>query len=95
MQIIYAFILSYSNTRSKEATQEIEYNLGRLYHQYGLIHIAKIHYEKVLQYTDKNIEKYPHILDLKREAAFNLHLIYKDSRNYAAARNLLMKYIVV
>lgn len=93
MQIIYGFVLSYANTRSKEAQHEVDYNLGRLYQTFGLKHLAVKYYKKVLEFDNKFTEAYPDIVGLKREAAFNLHLIYKDSENYVAARNILMKYI--
>ncbi|KAK5641032.1 hypothetical protein RI129_009579 [Pyrocoelia pectoralis] len=87
-----SLFLKYSTMRSKDAYEEIYYNLGRVYHQFGIVHLAKYYYELVLNYNNPLSEKYPN-LSLKREAAYNLHIIYKNSKNYIAARNLLLKYV--
>lgn len=95
LQIVYGFMQKYARNRSKDALQEVYYNMGRLYQHVGLLHLAVVYYEKVLGFESEITNKYHEILDLKREAAFNLHLIYKKSENYIAARSILMKYIVV
>ncbi|KAF5290494.1 hypothetical protein FQA39_LY03598 [Lamprigera yunnana] len=87
-----ALFLKYSTMRSRDAYEEIYYNLGRVYQQFGVVHLAKHYYQLVLDYENPLTEKYPN-LSLKREAAYNLHIIYKNGKNYTAARNLLMKYI--
>ncbi|KAF2883815.1 hypothetical protein ILUMI_22346 [Ignelater luminosus] len=89
-----ALFLKYSTMRSKDAYEEINYNLGRVYQNFGLVHLAKHYYTLVLEHTSPLVEENPN-LSLKREAAYNLHIIYKNSGNLTAARNLLLKYIRV
>lgn len=83
--------------------QEALYNLARAYHHVGLISLAATCYEKVLAIHQKDhpIPKLPNdglqpthdlkpgYCDLKREAAYNLHLIYKNSGAMDLARQLL------
>lgn len=95
MQIIYGFMQSYANTRSKEVLHEVYYNLGRMYQFFGLAHVAVVYYKKVLSFESELVDKYWEILDLKRETAYNLHLIYRESENYDGARNVLKKYLTV
>lgn len=90
-----SFIERYQELREPEALNEIYYNFGRLYHQIGILHIAKSYYEKALTVTNSLIEKYPHYLDLKMEIAFNLHLIYKASGNRMMARKCIRDNIVI
>ncbi|KAK4874359.1 hypothetical protein RN001_013719 [Aquatica leii] len=87
-----ALFLKYSTMRSKDAYQEIYYNLGRMYQQFGIVHLAKHYYELVLNYKSPLLEKYPN-LSLTREAAYNLHIIYKNAKNYTAAKNVLIKHL--
>lgn len=92
--ITYLFF-NYSKLRTKSAEQEVYYNFGRMYQQLGIMYLAEYYYRKVFKVHNKYIEMYPEIVCLKREAAFNLHLIYKNSGNYAEARNILYEYIVI
>lgn len=92
---VLALFVKYANSRGALAQNEVKYNLGRLFHQLGVTHIAESFYMQVLEYTNPFIEKYSKILCLKREAAFNLHIIYKECENMDAARDVLMKYIVI
>ncbi|KAG4078553.1 hypothetical protein HA402_002667 [Bradysia odoriphaga] len=96
---IIAHSLSYSSKyqelREDVAPHEVHYNLGRLHHHLGINHIAVHHYKKVLSYSSDLIDKNREYLDLKKEAAFNLHLIYKKSGNLYLARKCLYDYIVV
>lgn len=90
-----ALFTQYANRRGMEALHEVKYNLGRMYHAFGMVHIAEIYYMEVLNYNSALIEQYPDILDLKLEAAYNLHLIYKDSGNLEAARQVLLNHLVI
>lgn len=90
-----SFLNAYAKVREPEAYAEIQYNLGRLHHQCGMCHIAVHHYKQVLSFTNELTAKHPKHLDLRREAAFNLHLIYKKSGNMELARKILYDYIVV
>lgn len=83
--------------------QEALYNLARAYQHVGLITIAATYYEKVLAIHQKDypIPKLPNdgtevtsdlkpgYCDLRREAAYNLHLIYKSSGSVDLARQVL------
>ncbi|XP_017785029.1 PREDICTED: general transcription factor 3C polypeptide 3 [Nicrophorus vespilloides] len=94
-QCTYGLFHNYAKNRGKLAYQEVCYNLGRLYHQYGILHLAKHYYLQCLEYTNSLIDEYPEILNLQREAAFNLCLIYRDSENFIGARNIMIKYLTI
>lgn len=89
------YMEKYQRTREPEAMAEILYNTGRLYHQIGMLSIAKSYYEKALKVTNPLIEAHKELLDLKMEIAFNLHVIYKLSGNKKMARKILYDYIVI
>ncbi|XP_022917017.1 general transcription factor 3C polypeptide 3 [Onthophagus taurus] len=93
--IVYSLFSHYANERSQDAFHEINYNLGRMYQKYGILHLAVYYYRLVLEFQHPLIEEHPDVLSLRREAAFNLFLIYKDCNNYVGARNLLIKYLTV
>ncbi|KAJ8922929.1 hypothetical protein NQ315_001473 [Exocentrus adspersus] len=92
--ITYLF-LNYAKARGPSVEQEAFYNLGRMYQQLGVMYLAEHYYKKALKAESEVVDKRREVLCLKREAAFNLHLIYKNSGNSVAARNVLMKNIVV
>lgn len=83
--------------------QESLYNIARAYHHVGMVTLAALYYEKVLAIREKDypIPKLPdgnpnaaenHLpgyCDLRREAAYNLHLIYKKSGALGLARQVL------
>ncbi|XP_023033656.1 general transcription factor 3C polypeptide 3 [Drosophila willistoni] len=86
-----------SSTKAEDCAvqQEIFYNIGRIYHQANILHLAVEYYEKALAVKHPLIEKHPNILGLQHEVAFNLHLIYRASGNNRKARQCLMRYCVV
>ncbi|XP_073812314.1 general transcription factor 3C polypeptide 3 [Musca autumnalis] len=84
-----------SSMENSVTYQEINYNIGRVYHQCGLFHLAVEYYEKALNFTHPLLEKHSEILSLKQEIAFNLHLIYRASGNLIKARQYLYEYCVV
>lgn len=92
--ITYLFY-NYSKLRTKDAEQEVYYNFGRMFQQLGVMYMAEHYYRKVLKVSNRYIEIYPEIVCLKREAAYNLHLIYRNSGNLVQARNILYEYIVI
>lgn len=94
-ETITHLFINYSKLRTKDAEQEIYYNFGRMYHQLGIMYLAEHYYKKVLKVHNRYLDMYPEIVCLKREAAFNLHLLYKNSGNYTKARDILYKYIVI
>ncbi|KAL6286909.1 hypothetical protein ACE6H2_011299 [Prunus campanulata] len=93
----------YKNLQLCEFSQEAFFNIARAYHHVGLVTLAAWHYDKVLamHVQDCPIPKLPHekpesvenllpgYCDLRREAAFNLHLIYKKSGAVDLARQVL------
>lgn len=90
-----SFFNKYAKIREPEAYNEIQYNLGRLHHQFGMSHIAVHYYKQVIHFSNDIIQKHPNHLNLQREAAYNLHLIYKKSGNRELARRTLLDYIVI
>lgn len=91
-----ALFTQYKRLRGPEAIQEVHYNLGRGFHHLGLFTQAIFHYRKVLEYSRIGLAKdQPHIFDLSREAAFNLHLIYSQSESYDLAKMYLEEYVQV
>lgn len=90
-----SYIMEYRDLRLVNATdyevQEVEYNLGRLFHMLGLTTLASTHYGKVLLYHGKLLEEY----DLSMEAAYNLALIYNINGNSKLARSVTEKYLTI
>ncbi|CAH8392851.1 unnamed protein product [Eruca vesicaria subsp. sativa] len=99
------FAFLYNNIRICSNSQEALYNVARAYHHVGLVTLAASYYEKVLamyekEYSmpmpklpneDPNVAKElkPVSCDLRKEAAHNLHLIYKHSGAFDLARQVL------
>ncbi|KAF4397088.1 hypothetical protein G4B88_008934 [Cannabis sativa] len=92
----------YNNLRHCESSQEALYNIARAYHHVGLVTLAASYYEKVLAMCEKDHPMHNRpsesqdtenqrsgYCDLRREAAFNLHLIYKRSGAIDLARQVL------
>ncbi|XP_060522764.1 general transcription factor 3C polypeptide 3 [Cylas formicarius] len=88
---VAALFAAYGRSRSARAASEVFYNTGRMYQQFGLVSVAERWYQRVLDTPGDD----DCVLGLKREAAYNLHLIYKAGGNWAAARNVLMRHVVV
>ena len=87
-----AFLNTYSHLRGH--CQETCYNLGRAMHQLGLLPAALHYYKKVLD-LDPVVPGGGPDYDLKREAAHNIALIYKNSGTKDLARLYLQKYVVI
>lgn len=90
-----SFLNEYAKIRESAAFNEVLYNLGRLHHQFGMCHIAVHYYKQTLKFSNGLIRKHPKHLDLQREAAYNLHLIYKKTGNHELARKILNDFIVI
>lgn len=86
-----AFLWQYKDLRGPCGLQEVYYNIGRAFHQLGLVPAAAHHYKLVLE-TNPPGEP---MLDLCQEAAFNLHLIYMNAGCKDLAQMYLDKYVVV
>ncbi|XP_062120499.1 uncharacterized protein LOC133834772 isoform X3 [Humulus lupulus] len=95
----------YNNLRLCESSQEALYNIARAYHHVGLVSLAASYYEKVLAICEKDypMRNLPSenqdterlrsgYCDLRREAAYNLHLIYKRSGAIDLSRQVLKDY---
>uniref|UniRef100_A0A5B6ZEJ2 Uncharacterized protein n=1 Tax=Davidia involucrata TaxID=16924 RepID=A0A5B6ZEJ2_DAVIN len=93
----------YNNLQLCGNSQEALFNIARACHHVGLVSLAASYYEKVLttQGKDYPIPKLPYespdlaesqkpgYCNIKREAAYNLHLIYKRSGAFDLARQVL------
>ncbi|XP_009781369.1 uncharacterized protein LOC107832204 isoform X1 [Nicotiana tabacum] len=104
--ILQGMAFLYNNLRLSGKRQEALYNIGRAYHHVGLVSLAAIYYQRVLDTheNDYPIPKLPNenpdlvenrkpgYCNLRREAAYNLHLIYKKSGAFDLARQILKDY---
>ncbi|OWM77222.1 general transcription factor 3C polypeptide 3 isoform X2 [Punica granatum] len=93
----------FNNMKLTENSQEAMYNIARAFHHVGLVSFAVLYYDKVLRTREKDypIPKLPNeepdllgslkpgYCNLRREAAYNLHLIYKRSGAHDLARQIL------
>jgi general transcription factor 3C polypeptide 3 (transcription factor C subunit 4) len=88
-----AFFEEYARLRGDKCKQEIYYNLGRAMHQLSLMELAREYYHKALNCppNSDNVK----ILDLTKEAAYNLAFMYKSSGNHVLARKIINDYIVI
>ncbi|CAA0806010.1 tetratricopeptide repeat (TPR)-containing protein [Striga hermonthica] len=107
--ILQGLAFLYENARLCEGSQESLYNIARAYHHVGLVSLAATYYEKVLAVREKDYPiprlpndnqdsddaKNPGYCDLRREAAYNLHLIYKKSGAFDLARQVLKDHVVL
>ncbi|AQK50194.1 tetratricopeptide repeat (TPR)-containing protein [Zea mays] len=108
--IVQAFAFLYRYLRLCDNSQEASYNIARAYHHIGLNTLAAVYYDKALSTEEKDhpIPKLPYeagsrapedlrpgYCDVRREAAFNLHLIYMKSGATDLARRILKTYCTV
>ncbi|KAI1730585.1 tetratricopeptide repeat domain-containing protein [Ditylenchus destructor] len=100
-----AFVKRYQKLRG--CCQEVNYNIGRMLHQLGILTGAVFFYEKVLNQSEvpliyredeqtgekflEETERY----NLKRPAAHNLALIYEGSGNRMLAREILERFCTI
>nr|XP_057908168.1 general transcription factor 3C polypeptide 3 [Doryrhamphus excisus] len=90
----FAFLWRYVELRGE--CQESMYNLGRALHQLGLTHLAIHYYQKALALPAQKLEGIADDqVDLRREVAFNLSLIYQASGNIEMAHQLISKHCIV
>uniref|UniRef100_UPI003AAD18A2 general transcription factor 3C polypeptide 3 isoform X2 n=1 Tax=Centroberyx gerrardi TaxID=166262 RepID=UPI003AAD18A2 len=90
----FSFLWRYVELRGE--CQESMYNLGRALHQVGLAHLAIHYYQKALTLPATTMEGIADDqVDLRREIAFNLSLIYQASGNMEMARQLINTHCVV
>ena len=87
---------TYIKLRGEQGAQEANYNMARALHQLGLLPGAIHFYKLVLDSSAPTlVEQNFNLLDLRREAAFNLHLIYEQAENHQLARMYLENYITI
>uniref|UniRef100_A0A3Q3G776 General transcription factor IIIC, polypeptide 3 n=1 Tax=Labrus bergylta TaxID=56723 RepID=A0A3Q3G776_9LABR len=90
----FSFLWRYVELRGE--CQESMYNLGRALHQMGLTHLAIHYYQKALTLPAKKMDGIPDDqLDLSRDAAFNLSLIYQASGNMEMARQIINTHCII
>uniref|UniRef100_A0A8D3BL31 General transcription factor IIIC, polypeptide 3 n=1 Tax=Scophthalmus maximus TaxID=52904 RepID=A0A8D3BL31_SCOMX len=90
----FSFLWRYVELRGE--CQESLYNLGRALHQMGLTHLAIHYYQKALALPAQKLEGIAEDqVDLSREIAFNLSLIYQASGNMEMTRQLINTHCVV
>lgn len=104
--LVQGLAFLYNNLQLCENNQEALYNIARAFQHVGLVSLAASYYEKVLatrvrdypipKLPNENLDtlenKNPGYCDLRREAAFNLHLIYKQSGAIHLARQVLIDH---
>lgn len=95
-----AFLDHYRELRPTAFAQEVEFNLGRLFHGLGLTSLAVTHYNRVLSLASSvdrtssdSSENQP--TDLSGLAAYNLVLIYSTSGSPDLAHRLICQYLTV
>ncbi|XP_055062106.2 general transcription factor 3C polypeptide 3 [Misgurnus anguillicaudatus] len=90
----FSFLWRYVEFRGH--CQESLYNLGRALHQLGLTHLALHYYEKALTLPSLHLEGIEDDqVDLRREIAYNLSLIYLSSGNKEMARQVIYTYCTI
>ncbi|XP_062270424.1 general transcription factor 3C polypeptide 3 [Scomber scombrus] len=90
----FSFLWRYLELRGE--CQESMYNLGRALHQMGLTHLAIHYYQKALTLPAQKLEGIDDDqVDLRREIAFNLSLIYQASGNLEMAHQLINTHCVI
>uniref|UniRef100_A0A8C5Q5Z0 Ral transcription factor IIIC subunit 3 n=1 Tax=Leptobrachium leishanense TaxID=445787 RepID=A0A8C5Q5Z0_9ANUR len=90
----FSFLNKYLDLRGP--CQETLYNLGRALHQMGLTYLAIHYYQQALELPPLQLEGIEEEqVDLRRDIAFNLSLIYQSSGNVQMARRLLSLYCVI
>ncbi|KAH8658754.1 RNA polymerase III transcription factor-like protein TFIIIC subunit Tfc4 [Tricladium varicosporioides] len=89
-----AFLHEYHEIRkqSKHAEERVEadFNLGRVYHMLGLVHLARPFYWKVLRASQHDVKE-----NLVFEAAYNLTNIYASSGNLELAQSITNEWLVL
>lgn len=87
-----AYMQTYRNLR--KCDQEVNYNMGRVYQMLNINNLAIEYYERALacEYITK-CDKHG-VIDLTKETAYNLYLLYKD-HSPLMARKYLQNYLVI
>lgn len=75
--------------------QQAEYNVGRCFHQIGLLTFAVKYYLNAIKIHEESKPNGLGERDLVFEAAYNLSLIFELSGNVGAAKEITEKYLVL
>ncbi|XP_068626605.1 general transcription factor 3C polypeptide 3 [Battus philenor] len=88
--------LSYLTTykQLRKCDQEAYYNIGRVYHMLSLNNLAIEYYEKALSCGPITECEQHGVIDLTKETAYNLYILYKD-HSPEMARKYMFKYLVI
>lgn len=87
-----AYLLKYQNLRNCD--QETYYNLGRAYQMLSINNLAVEYYEKALASSNIAHCQQHGDINLTKETAYNLYLVYKDN-SPQTARKYMLKYLVI
>jgi len=82
----------------KAMEQEVVFNMGRAFHQAGLLHMAVPFYQDALSLFDRYEEELKAVGEkghVTREAAWNLVVIYKGANSRELARGVVENYLRV
>lgn len=102
-----AFFYRYYDLRVKSGKashlQEAEYNLARMWHQLGLVHLAVPAYQKVSKFSgdvqqaggEDGCQNMEEITDFSQEAAFALQSIFVAAGNRKAAAAIAEEWLVL
>ncbi|XP_013197169.2 general transcription factor 3C polypeptide 3 [Amyelois transitella] len=87
-----SYLLLYQKLRNCD--QEAYYNLGRAYQMLSINNLAIEYYEKALAAGPIAVCSQHGVMDLTRETAYNLYILYKE-QSPQMARKYLNKYLVI
>lgn len=102
-----AFLFRYYELRTKGNLtlhiQEAEFNVGRIWHMLGLLHLALPAYEKCLELSKRLREEQEQggetakedVEDFGREAAFAIRMILATDGDMEAARSVTEEWLVI
>jgi general transcription factor 3C polypeptide 3 (transcription factor C subunit 4) len=93
-RLYYEKSLRFEEKEGAAMRQQAEYNVGRCFHQIGLLTLAVKYYETAIQISEE-VQGGLGIRDLVFEASHNLSLIFQLSGNSSAAKEITEKYLVL
>lgn len=91
-QLMQAFSFMFRYHKMREDA-ESAYNLARAFHSIGFVHLAEPYYQEALSRSTTQGAKTG--VDVRREAAHNLALVYRQSGSPELARKLYAEYCTI
>ncbi|ORZ30704.1 hypothetical protein BCR44DRAFT_148624, partial [Catenaria anguillulae PL171] len=73
----------------------VMYNLGRAFHQIGLVPLASRYYRLALEESASEVDVEDEVRRYARYAAYNLALVYQQSNSVVLARRIMQEYLTV